>query len=241
MSGIGKLEATVTCVGLVRYLAFTYPLNRAVFDHYIVVTSESDLDTQAYCRENGITCVLMPTPHHLGAQFDYGPANNVGYKALKHHDWVAHLDVDTVLPVNFRDLLPTMDPEHIYGARRVVLERLSDYQDYQAGKRDFERPEGYGSGYFQMFNWQASAIQAKPYGEWCSPHWKGSESDWRFLDQWKSTPPWDKSGHRVSELPFDVLHLGAHGSDSQSRKLDTFFTSESRVRDNHSSWIGDNT
>lgn len=228
------MEAVITCVGYSHYLAFTHPLNRAAFDHYIVVTAERDRETQAYCAANGITCVVTEVMFRPGVTFDRGSANNEGFKALKHHDWVCHLDVDTVLSDGIRSYLPILDTECMYGARRVVLERMVDYQDYVSGAKglsEFERPEGCGFGYFQLFNWQSSVIKSLPYGAWYPAHHDVSDSDWRFRNRW-GKPVGDRCTDNLRELPFPVIHLGAHGNDSESRRRDTFFSASSRVRDN---------
>lgn len=243
MSSDIKIEAVITCVGYAHYLAFTYPYNRHVFDHYIVVTSARDTDTQAFCFANNITCVITESMYHPNAVFDRGLANNEGFKALRYHNWVVHLDVDIALPKNFRGRLPDLDTQNMYGARRVILERLSDFYSYTKGGKtvaDFEYPEGCGFGYFQMFNWQSAVIKGAKYGTWYPSAANVGESDWQFRNLWGKSLGGGGCDGNLRELPFPVMHLGAHGNDSQNRRFDTFFSETTRVRDNKGDYIMEN-
>lgn len=230
-----KIEGVMTCVGCAHYLAFTHPWNRHVFDHFVIVTSSVDRDTQAFCAANDITCVLTEIMFRNGAAFDRGLANNEGFKALKYHDWVIHMDADTALPKDFKDRLPELDTEHMYGAPRVVLERLTDFYAYIKGEKtqtDFENPDGCGFGYFQMFNWQSTPIKSCKPGCWYPSFVNVGESDWRFRNMWGQSLGGGGCSGKLRRLPFPVMHLGAHGNDRQGRRHDTFFSAQNRVRDN---------
>lgn len=237
-----RLEAVSVCVNCCQYLAFTYPLNKGVLDHYVVVTSTADKETQQYCQQEGITCVVTNMMYQNSASFDKGAAINEGFKALRHREWVIHLDVDVALLASFREDLPDLtNPDLMYGAKRIILERMADYDDYRTGVKqaeDFEYPDGSGYGYFQMFHWASSIISASAHGEWYPSSRDVTESDWRFRNRWGANYPGNRCDGNLRSLDKPVLHLGAHGATQDGAgKQNTFFTLGPKIRDKSGAWL----
>lgn len=215
-----KLECVIVCVHYLDYLSLTYALNRRVFDHVIVVTSKRDPQTIAFCQQQGITCAVTEVMYRHGASFDRGLAINEGFKCLKYHDWVIHMDADIAVPDNFRESLPPLHPDLFYGARRVIVKSLQEFRNLVAGKLsvyDLEFPDGSGCGYFQMFNWQSGVIKRSKEGYWYPSAYNCCESDWKFRNAWGEMRPENKTTHCFVQLDFPVIHFGAHGQNHNGR------------------------
>lgn len=227
MNENARIEAVTCCVGFTDYLAFTHLRNHRQFDHYLVVTSTADHLTQAYCRDHSITCVVTDVMFEGGKRFDRGAAVNVGFGQLLFNDWVVHLDVDIVLPDDFRARLrlPQLDVERMYGANRIIIESKREFYDFEAGRLPldtFEYPKGCGYGYFQMFNCKSRVFNSLPDGSWYPSDHDRCESDWKFRNLWGEDYP-DGPRGLFTHLSFPVIHCGAHGGRNRGDAWNTFF------------------
>jgi hypothetical protein len=116
------LEAVTTCVGFSDMLAETLAANHPHVDTHIVVTRHDDRATQEVCRKHGATCVLSDLFSKDGRNFNKGAAINAGFDYFRFHGWRLHLDVDILLPDNFRRVLfnhTHLERDCLYGCDRV--------------------------------------------------------------------------------------------------------------------------
>ncbi len=222
-----KIEYVTACINYSDFLKVSYTFNKGQFDHYIVVTDFKDERTASFCRENGITLVQTNDFYKNGALFDRGGAYNRGLEHLKYHDFVCMVDADTFVPPTFHKDIENLNlnKEFFYGAFRVLLKTPEDVKRYMAGAKDeeFEIPEGFGYGWFQMFNWQSEVIKKSTPGVWYPSYYNCCESDWMFRAKWGtfegSHAKW--SGN-FDKLPFNTYNLGQHGIDHFGRKSKEF-------------------
>lgn len=113
--------------------------NRALLDHWIVVTTEGDLATRAVLENLDRVTVLFWDPHAGGSAFDKGAglrlAQQWAYREFPGA-WYLVLDSDVYLPPEFsdvRNLLPRLNPRTLYGARRVNYPTLQDFRERKGG------------------------------------------------------------------------------------------------------------
>ena len=167
-----KTEIITICVNRTSFLRESLPVNKAKVDNVIVVTTPSDLETQAYCKLEKVDYVTTNAFYHNGDPFNKGLAIEEGIKALRHKDWVLLLDADIILSPPYGEILSSdgLDTNRLYGCRRVMI---SDKKEYLEFLRDCafnpekinlndmlnERNDEIGVGYFQLFNMQSSVIK----------------------------------------------------------------------------------
>ncbi len=225
-----KLSYVTVCVNYLDYLQVTLPHNRAGgFNEYVVVTAPQDKATQAFCAQEGLTCVVTDAFYRDGAIFNKGLAINEGFKALKYHDWVCFMDSDTFMPVGYPGAaIPSLDKEWMYGMRRVMVRSYADYLALVKGEKtidDFECPLGAGYGFAQLFHWDSEPIRRAPYGQWYPSYPDCTESDWRFRNKFGD---YAEGSHytipigRFAELPFRVINLGVDGQNHKGRLSPAF-------------------
>jgi len=226
-----KIEHITVCVNYLDFLRVAYLHNTLAeaFDHYIVVSDYKDKATEDFCKQHSITLVRTNHFYDRGAVFNKGLAINEGFKVLKYRDWVCHMDADTFVHRNFRkdiELYP-LNKDWFYGTERVLLKTPQDLFLYRRGIADesFEIPEGFGYGWFQMFNWQSEVIQNTSYGEWYPSFPDCRQSDWmfrvKFGDFDGSHAKWKG---RFDKLPFRSYNLGQHGVNHFGRVSEEFIT-----------------
>ncbi len=131
---VRRLEAITVCVDYSDFLAETLPENLRHFDHYVVVTSYEDTQTQDLCSHLGVECHatdvmykdalesrLQPAKAGTPAVFAKGRAIDFGLAMLRKTDWIVHLDADIWLPPRTRFWLQNaaLDEDCIYGIDRV--------------------------------------------------------------------------------------------------------------------------
>lgn len=124
-----KLECVIVSVNYGDYLAWTLPLNRQHFDRMVVVTTHTDLQTQALCKFYDIECVVTHSFYHDNAQFCKSRGINEGLARLDRDGFVVHMDADVVLPPRTRELLGKVNlvPEDVYGIDRMMCESFEDW------------------------------------------------------------------------------------------------------------------
>jgi len=195
------LEAVTTCVGFDDMLDVTLGLNHGQVDHFIVVTSHDDTKTQRVAKKHSATVVVTDLFKKNGRNFNKGAAINAGMDHFQFHGWRLHLDVDIVLPDNFRRIAfnhSALDPECLYGADRVDVigikelaairnsdtpqhawgSGLSPLHSRPIGARFVDNLRGYCPiGFFQL--WNAQAHKAYPYSLGTAAH-----DDVMFAQMW---------------------------------------------------------
>lgn len=212
-----KIELIVTCVGRtsLNMLCHTIGFNSVAFhnDNVIIVTTESDKDTQNFCVRRNLNCFPTDLFFKNGARFNRGAALTEVFKNLKFNDWVLHLDADILLPNGWRTVFKQLNPdkEFMYGSRRIILPKYRDYLDLSYGKKveEFWTPRGIAYGFLQLFNYQSEVFKNDPtYPE----SYDSAESDWKFRNRWGETVNGDREyTGKLRELPFFVEHFGDPG------------------------------
>ena len=191
------LRGILVCVEYDDLLEITLPRNLQCLDEVLVVTSPADLRTQALVAATPRARLHVTDAfYRRGAEFNKGWALEEGFDAMGREGWILILDADIVLPPG--RAWPDRDPQRLYGARRRMLDDVSQWSP----TLDWSTlPVGSNPaivGYFQLFHADATAIATRP---WYSTDWRhcgGSDDDFRC--RW----PEPQQVH----LPFHVLHLG---------------------------------
>jgi hypothetical protein len=224
-----KVSYVTVCVNYIDFLAISLAHNRGRFDEMIVVTDTKDKDTHDFCEFNHIKYVKTDSFYVNGNVFNKGLALNYGLAALDKPEWVAIMDADTFVPDDIWQKvdLNKLNVEYFYGCERILLPKFEDYYAlFSENKRpeDFESPEGFGYGYFQLFHWQSKVIQSVPPGHcWYPPFPDCRESDWMFRLKWGD---FDGSHAKwkglFDKLPIKVFNLGEHGKNHFGRVTEKF-------------------
>lgn len=130
-----KIEAVTVCVGYADFLAHTLPWNMQQFDHYVVVTSYADKETQELCRKLSVECRPTDVMYLDGDPFNKGRAIDYGIGFLGGRDWIAHVDADTWLPPMTRHHLThaRLDEECIYGIDRALCPSYEAWEGFIKG------------------------------------------------------------------------------------------------------------
>ncbi|MDF2427621.1 MAG: glycosyltransferase family 2 protein [Nitrosopumilus sp.] len=110
------------------FLKTTLPINRLLFDDYIVVTSPEDELTQKIAKEND--CILVITDRHKkdGAPLNKGCAINDGIDQCKT-DWICYIDADIALTEAVKT--ECLDQNCLYGINRLMCESYEDWFEYR--------------------------------------------------------------------------------------------------------------
>ena len=225
------LEAVTTCVGFDDVLDVTLGLNHGQVDQFIVVTSHEDRATQAVARKHSATLVVTDLFKKNGRNFNKGAAINAGFDHFQYFGWRLHLDVDIVLPDNFRRVLfnhSALDPACLYGADRMDVMGMGELAAVRNGKTP-QHAWGYGVnpvhsrsigtryvdnlrgycpiGFFQL--WNAKAHKSYPYSLGTAAH-----DDVMFAAQWPEAQrrivPGVLCHHLVSSKPYCGQNWDGH-------------------------------
>lgn len=119
-----RLEIITTCVGFDDILEFALAHNHMHADNYIVVTSHDDVATQNVCKKFSVKYVPTDLFNKHGRPFNKGAGLNAGWFYFQYNSWRLHIDVDTILPDNFRRMLfnhTHLDTTCLYGADRFDI------------------------------------------------------------------------------------------------------------------------
>ncbi len=225
-----RIDAFIVCENYSDYLDEALKFNTLILDSINVVSSKTDLLTEAVCKKHGVNFIVSERIHQGKAPFAKGKAINDALEMVKPTDWVLIMDADVILsPTSIRHL--TLNPGALYFTRRWGPEKLQDVPIFlrelrtcysvcdvdalkakYASKREAKVEGRIGNdvehlpfGYFQLFNMKASALKGltKVYPE---------VSDTAELDDkifgFEVYPK-----HKIVSLPvpeFDVIHL-PHG------------------------------
>lgn len=230
------IEYVTICVNYLDYFKIAYKHNKNQFDHFIVVTDNKDKETAEFCKAEGLTLVQTDCFYENGTIFNKGAAINKGFEKLKYNDWVSLMDADTFVKSDFRFIfnsfldMKALNKEFMYGAERVLLTTPEDYKNYVLGKseNEFEIPEGFGYGYFLLFNWNSLPILNSVGGKWHPAAPDCRECDWMFRNKWGdfdgSHAKWKGN---FEKYPQRVLNLGRHGVNHFGRVSEKFLIDNS--------------
>lgn len=218
-----RLEAVTICVDYSDFLAHAMPLNRPLFDDWVIVTAPHDRATQRLCEHYHVRCLVTEAFYSGGDKFNKGRGINAGLESLRGKDFLLHLDADIVLPPRTRDFLERamLDPECLYGIDRLMCPDRQEWIKYlqsptprfsdeifiamgpwPVGERIAKRDAGgyLPIGFFQL--WHAAAGDA--YGgprRYPEHHSTAARSDMLFSLEW--------ARQRRALLPEIVaIHLG---------------------------------
>lgn len=196
-----KIEAITICTDYSDFLAYSLPLNKAIFDRLVVVTTPSDRKTRDLCEFHHVECIQTDVFYANGASFNKGAAINEALKVLSKDGWIIHFDADIVLPPRTRDLLEKidLDPSCIYGIDRIMcrsFEQWSAFLQHPEVQHSCDifvqanafplgvrvaklKGDGYVPiGFFQMWNPSISSVSV--YKE----HQAADRGDMAFALQW---------------------------------------------------------
>lgn len=168
------IECVSVCVNYSDFLEYSLPRNKKQVDSIIIVTTETDTDTQKVCNDNGVKFITTDKFFEGGAQFNKGKGINVGFSALNKSDWLLHIDADMILPEDFAQKIKAknLDVNIIYGAGRFLCPTYESWEKYvKARKR--RRPKWHyqgrsiniAMGFFQLFNAKSATLTAEA-GPW---------------------------------------------------------------------------
>jgi hypothetical protein len=99
-----KIQAITVCIFFSEYLKYCLS-NRRHFDRWLIVTVDSDINTINFCRQFSIEYCITKRVFENGATFSKGKAINDGLSLFEKDGWIVHVDCDTILPSNFRELV----------------------------------------------------------------------------------------------------------------------------------------
>lgn len=122
----------MTSVDFHDILEITLPHNKEIFDNFLIVTSISDGNTQAVCKNLNIDYIATKA---FDPEFNKGAAINEGLNQLQGiADWVLITDADIFWPPFLEKQLPLLNLDYLYGFyRRVLMKKdlgiLHQYND----------------------------------------------------------------------------------------------------------------
>lgn len=218
-----RIEAVTVCLGYDDFLAETIRLNIHNFDRWIIITSPEDIATRDVCRKHSIEC-LLSHDHHRDGEFNKGRLIERGLQLLSTNSWRVHIDADTILPQNFRNIIKSahLDEDCIYGADRLMIRSREKWEalkrsgwyhgndfhcrvpfpfGYSLGDRWADHDGGYVPiGYFQMWHSNADLYKGARIKPYSIRHNDACRSDVQFALQWDRR-------QRICLPEFIVLHL----------------------------------
>lgn len=208
-----KIQALTVSVNYADYLESIAP-NRKHFERWLVVTDESDIQTQEVCRRFDMDILFSKRLYENGAAFNKAAALNEGLSVLDQDAWVAVMDSDILLPHDFRGRLDAqpLDPHCLYGlAGRRVCPTLAEFAAL-AEREPWADNLIYTTfviGYFNLFH---LSQQHNRYPEDTSDD--ASTYDLIFSDLYPAA--------RRRYLPFVCLHAGDTTQNWRGRTTDPF-------------------
>jgi hypothetical protein len=217
------IEAVTVCVHYSDFLAHTLPLNKVHFDHYVIITSRDDKETQKLCLHHNVECLITDRFTEGGQPFNKAKGINEGLLYQSKRDWMVHLDADIVLPAQFRKIVESMDLDKaaIYGCDRLMCPDFVQWLSHvKKPKTVYENwiyihldafpvaarvadynGKGYAPiGFFQMWHPQTSKQLLYP-----EDHGAADRTDMMFAKQWPR-----KHRHLLPELV--VIHLDSENA-----------------------------
>lgn len=197
------IEAVTVCVNYSDFLAYTLPLNKQHFDHWVIITTKEDKETQRLCRYHNVECLVTDKFTEGGDAFNKAKGINEGLAYVSKRDWMIHIDADIVLPPMFRQMMErlVLDRKAIYGADRLMCPNFDEWTRHLQKPRPMYdswiyihmdafpiaarvadyNGDGYSPiGYFQLWHPQTSQIEYYP-----EEHGAADRTDMAFAKKWK--------------------------------------------------------
>jgi glycosyltransferase involved in cell wall biosynthesis len=169
-------EAFSTCVNYSDFLELSF-INKKHFDRWVIVTAPGVI-TKNLCEKLGIECIESHRFFNYGDKFNKGKALNDAINYLSKKDWLISIDVDIMLPEDFRQQITklNLDNQILYGVKRREIDIVT--------KKWKDCTPNVPCGYFQMFTMQAAALENRSsiYPE---QYENAAQYDMDFIDYWK--------------------------------------------------------
>jgi hypothetical protein len=197
------LQAVTVCVNYSDFLSQTIAHNKQHFNHWVIVTTPEDTDTQKLCEYHNVECIKTDEFTKNGDPFNKAKGINVALNHLSKHDWVLHIDADIYLPPLTRGILEriSLQKENIYGIDRLMCPNFDEWNKFTSSPRLLHSgwvyihgtafpfgvrigeymSEGYEPiGFFQLWNPNGSGVKLYP-----EVHGAADRTDVIFAKKWK--------------------------------------------------------
>lgn len=201
------LRAILVCVDYTDLLAITLPWNRHHFDEVTVVTSLADDETVWLANEHEARVFQTASFYDDGASFNKWKPLEEGLDFIGREGWLCLMDADVLwpkqLPTGF-----TLTEGCLHTPRRRMfslgIPETTDEMFDEAAWQNYRRHRVQEfSGYSQIFHASDPVLGQPPWHEINWSHAGGADSF--FQQKWPAD--------RKIRPPFDVLHLGAAGTN----------------------------
>jgi len=180
------------CVNYSDYLSQTLEVWSGSLSEIIVITDLQDWQTVQVAQKFGnVSTFSTDRFYENGASFNKAGAMNQAIETVRgEDDFICIFDSDILPPMDWKNQLPRLDKNMLYGAHR-----------WEKGERLNEKEF---PGYFWIFHLQGQRIPKRPnpmFTEW--KHAGGFDSDFQSL--------WPR--HERIRLDIRLLHLGTNGQN----------------------------
>lgn len=129
-----KIEALTIAVNFSDILAHTLPINKNLFDRFIVVTDTKDIKTKELCDFYHVQCIQTDKFYENSSIINKAKGINEGLKHLSKDAWIIHLDADIVLPPKFKSIIQNieqeLDTKSLYGMDRLMFHSYLEWQKF---------------------------------------------------------------------------------------------------------------
>lgn len=209
------ISIVTTCVNYLDFLRVAYEYNKEIFNqnNYWIVTSNEDIDTQNFCKKNGIQVFSTDSFYINDAKFNKAEAINDFFRKkseeIFENDWILLCDADIVAAPAVKyvsENIANMNTKCLYSVgRKICLTR----NDFITKKTKYEGCNFIG--YFQLFHKENIKPHFDSYG-WFLPIYDNcSGYDIDFKNRFKCY-------EEIKGLP--ALHIGEpcvnwHGRKSE--------------------------
>jgi hypothetical protein len=183
-----RLEAVTVCVGYGDFLTHIAPVNSAIFDKWLIVTTEDDEVTRETCRRLSLPTLLTNDGKGDGGdggEFRKGRMIERGLQHLSADGWRIHLDADIALPSRTRHFLEAAEIEQnkIYGMDRIMVKSFEDWTRLlsegwlTSGHHDYHNRVRWPKGFEMGSRWASLDVGYVPIGFF--QMWHSSTDLWR--------------------------------------------------------------
>lgn len=125
-----KPIAISVCVNYSDFLCWTIPMNKHLFERWIIVTSKEDKATQELAKFYGLDFVATDIFYKDGATFNKAAGINEALSKVRvDGQWILFLDSDIVLPPQTKRVFEELkfDPSAMYGIDRLDCTGFSQW------------------------------------------------------------------------------------------------------------------
>lgn len=199
-------RAFIVCVDYWDYLRVTLPYNRHHFEDIHVITSPQDKRTIDLCKGWGVKCMQTNSFYDDGASFNKWKALELGLSYFGRNGIICLMDADVLWPKE----IPTFEVElgNLYTPhRRMYPGRIDNGVLVLPPENTWHRyrvhPVPEFSGYTQLFDGDDPVLGNPPWHQVDWIHAGGADSF--FQMKW--------SDDNKIRPPFEVLHIGPHGTN----------------------------